>query len=157
MAEKPQEKSPEKSEEKPKSRIFLRILGVLLIGTIAAGWFFLNFRSQHKLAPPPDGRTFAAFSALMPPPKHLAVVEQGEQKSIIWIGEHAAFPAVPAGPSCYQFDLAGNLVDWCPDTGDGNRLDQLARAALRQQTSAVEDVAKLIKPEAQKPAETATK
>lgn len=147
----------EEPQEKPKSRLFARIAAILLFIALGAGAMYLNIYNLQKLAPPSDGKTLGEFAAKMPPPQHLAIVDDQDQKAIIWIGELARFPALPSGRSCYQFDLSGALVDWCTDTGEGHRLDRLADAALTQPTKTVEEVTKVLKPQAPKPAETAAK
>jgi len=122
------------------------IFAALLIVGGGAGWLYLDLMQLKRLAPPEGVTTFAEFAKSMPPPRHLAVVEENGQPTIIWIGERAAFPAVPSGPACYRFDGQGQLLDWSAQTGEGGQLDQVAAKAQRSPSLPLEEVAGRLQP-----------
>ena len=117
-----------------------RIVLTWLVFVLAICAFFCaDVWQLGKLAPPAGVTTVSEFAKLMPPPKRLAIVEDHGQPTVVWIGEHASFPALPSGPPCYQFDQHGNLIDWCSDSGEGHRLDGIAGRAYQQPRITVEE------------------
>jgi hypothetical protein len=137
-----------KDQEKPKRQggLLRRIAAVLLLLSLAAGWFYLNFRQYEKRVPPPDAKSLQEFAERMPPPVHLTMLNDEGRPTVIWVGEKTSFPAIPSGPSCYQFDESGNLIDWCSDTGEGHRLDRFVALAYRSPTSSLAEVTRALTP-----------
>ncbi|WP_406694075.1 hypothetical protein V5E97_23820 [Singulisphaera sp. Ch08] len=117
-------------------------LAVLVLLTLVLGSFIHEAVVDLRNAPPSPNCTLAQLRERVPPPSHLAVVLQQGTQRIVWIGPLPPY-TIRSGPPCYVFDARGRLLGWSPQTGEGGRWDEWARAAYRSKTLRLEEVSHL--------------
>jgi hypothetical protein len=61
-------------------------------------------------------------------PRHLAFVVSDDKNRYVWLGRDHML--LGSGPPVYVFDDQGRLLEWSPDTGEGGKLDAIAREAF---------------------------
>ncbi len=82
--------------------------------------------SFNLLTPPKTATTLSEFADCMPAPQNLFVLND----KVVWFGEYnSGLFNVPSGPSCYVFDSKGSLIDWGPETGDGEAITRFLKPA----------------------------
>lgn len=103
------------------------ILLTLLLAAVPAYAFEVR-RERNCLAPRPEVKTLSEFARAVPPPKRLVLLQSHGTEYIAWTGELSGPFDVPYGRSCYLFNRKGALVDWQPETGEGNSVDVILRS-----------------------------
>jgi len=109
----------------------------MIVALPAAAYLAYDFTDINRSVPPGSSCTLAEMAAEMPQPSHLAVVNNQGNEWLVWLGPTPRF-IIRSGPPCYLFDRSGRLTEWCRETGEGWKHDEIAQAAYRQPTMTIE-------------------
>jgi hypothetical protein len=110
---------------------------VAVLGAIVA--FFTNdYVANRHIAPPSPKCTLFELSKKVPRPVRIAIVTRLGSERLVWVGPIPTL-TIRSGPPCYIFDRNGILVDWCPETGEGWRSDDLKIAAFREKALSLDE------------------
>jgi hypothetical protein len=80
-------------------------------------------KERRQLAPPVGVTDLSDFAEAMPPPSRWELVRHDGDEYVAWFGHLSGPFEVPSGRSYYLFDRQGKLVDWKPETGEGDSVD----------------------------------
>lgn len=127
-----------RSDTKRSAVAWLRKWPALVLLAIALVFFTNEYIAYRRAKPPNANCTLAELVEAVPPPARLAIVPQHGVQRLVWIGP-ISWLTVRSGPPCYVFDERGQLVDWCPETGEGWALDYLKVAAYEEQSISLDE------------------
>lgn len=123
-------------------RVYLRAWrgAVPLIALAGVFVVFLlhEYHVSRRIEPPTADCTVVELARKVSPPQRVAVVTQNGLERLVWIG-HVPALTIRSGPPCYVFDERGRLIDWCSETGEGWRSENLVAAAFEARPMSLED------------------
>lgn len=109
-------------------RSWKKVTPLLAVVVALLGYLAHDIRANLRNTPPHEKCTVAELAASVPSPRHLAIVSENETPLLVWIGHIPAF-TVRSGPPYYIFNAQGQLIDWCPESGEGHSADNLKTTA----------------------------
>lgn len=118
-------------------------LVLLAVPVLIGAYVALCYRQHQSLKPPEGDVGIEQFAAAMPLPERVTLVDHDGRTYIAWFGE-LAWLSLPSGPSYYLFDESGRLVDWVPETGDGDRISDMLDAAEHRRHISVEEALSIV-------------
>jgi len=123
--------------------------GVVVCAIVVLVLFYLAEidREAAELAPPEGVGSFSPFAEQVRPPTRLVVVQHEGENYFVWYGQLAGPLYLPSGPSCYLFDLDGSLIEWVPETGEANKVDEFLASSSTGREISIDEVKKLIRAE----------
>jgi hypothetical protein len=114
---------------------------VILVGV---AWGSVGWYERARLTPPHNATTLRDFAECMSSPTRLVKIQDEDATLIVWIGDTAR--TLPSGPSCYVFNSGGQLIDWAPETGDGQRVTKYLEQAWHAEPLTVQQVIESLGP-----------